>query len=108
MFQIIHHISISKIIRVNIKCTFQRMITFINGKKAKQTNLTLCGKSKNPLAGCANPGSNNCCLNVLKTGNESFTSLWKNFGPLFFGREHELSFRVNNTAFQFNLSPEFD
>ncbi len=38
----------------------------------------------NLITGCGTLCSNNCNQAFAVTGNESFTSLWRNFGPLFF------------------------
>ncbi len=38
----------------------------------------------NLITGCATLCSNNCNQAFAITGNESFKSLWRNFGPLFF------------------------
>ncbi len=38
----------------------------------------------NVISGCATLCSNNCNQMLAITGNESFTSLWRNVGPLFF------------------------
>ncbi len=37
----------------------------------------------NLITGCATLCGNNCNQAFAITGNESFTSLWRNFGPLF-------------------------
>ncbi len=57
------------------------------GKKAVQTWLALRENNNcllNLITGCATLCSNNWNQAFVITGNESFTSLWRNFGPLFF------------------------
>ncbi len=76
----------TKITRVNTKCSFEIMISFIKGKNCP--NLPgITWKSNCPLnriTGCATFSSNNCNQTFAITGNEFFTSLWRNFDPLFF------------------------
>lgn len=51
-----------------------------------QQGLVSKTKPLNPITGCANLSSMDCNYTLAITGNESFTSLWRNFVLLFFAK----------------------